>query len=155
MTNFTKIAAIALTMITLNAYADGDVTISSRTVTVPVDISSAKVVLTNKGYGTTYLVKVLVPALAGPTLMNHRNEGETAPCLATYQTNKIDDVVQGHPETINADMKIELTKSSYVDEAEKLCHVTLTETITTTIRGFDFIHARDTEMPTRDPADCQ
>jgi hypothetical protein len=154
MKSIFKTAAVALVAAaSLNSHAD--TLISSRTVTVPVDISKAKVVITNKGYGTTYLVKVLVPALAAPTLMNHRNEGESAPCLATYETDQIDDVVQGRPEVINADMKIDLRKSVYVSSDDKLCHVVLTEDISTTIRGFNFVHGRSSDLPTRDPADCE
>jgi hypothetical protein len=139
----------------LAAQAQASTLISSRVVTVPVDISTAKVVKTNKGYGTTYLVKILVPGLAGPTLMNHRNEGESAPCLATYQTDDISDVTQGRPETVNADMKIDLVKDVYVSDGDKICHVTLTENISTTIRGFTFVHTRSAEMPTRDSEDCE
>lgn len=149
----TVILATALAMIGFNAAADG--TISKRTVKIPVDISTAKVVKTNAGYGKIFLVKILVPGLAEPTLMNHRNEGESAPCLATYETDNIDDVVQGKPETVVADMDIELTKSSYVEPTDNLCHVQLTETITTKIRGFDFIHERISDLPTRDPGDCR
>ena len=134
--------------------ASAETQISSRTVTVPVDITSAKVVKTNAGYGTTFLVKILVPALAEPTLMNHRNAGESAPCLATYDTDTVDDIVQGQPETLSATVKIDLVKSAYVDAVDHLCHVLLQETLSTKIRGFEFGHSRWTDLPTRDPGDC-
>lgn len=147
--------ATLLCSLGLVAQAHASSVISSRVVTVPVDISSAKVVFTNKGYGTTYLVKILVPALAAPTLMNHRNEGESAPCLATYQTDNIDDIIQGRPETINADVKIDLVKETFISDRDGLCHVKLSENISTTIRGFTFGHSRSSELPTRHRADCE
>lgn len=145
---------ISTLVINLQAQA-AETVISSRIVNLPVDISLTKVVLTNAGYGTTYLVKVLVPALAEPTLMNHRNEGESAPCLATYETNKIEEIVQNNPEIINVDMKIDLIKLTSISDEDQLCHVFLTENITTKIRGYNFRHFRTSEMPTRAPTDCQ
>ena len=149
-----KVQIVSLCLsLCLAAQVQASTLISSRIVTVPVDISMTKVLVTNKGYGTTYLVKVLVPGLAAPTLMNHRNAGESAPCLATYQTDQIDDILQGRPEIINADMKLDLVKDAFVNNG--VCQVSLTENISTTIRGFLFVHSRSVALPSRDPADCQ
>lgn len=139
----------------LNGQANSTNIISSRTVQLPVDLSRSKIVVSNKGYGTTYLVKILVPALTGPTLMNHRNEGESAPCLATFQTNNPEDILDGNPETIIADFKIELVKSVLPDKNSKTCHVYLDENISTIVRGYTFVHNRRSELPMRSIEDCQ
>lgn len=147
------LVATVLMFAGLAAHADS-VTVSSRTVTLPVDLSAAHVRKTNAGYGQTYLVKILVPELAAETVMNHRNEGEGAPCLATYEVDTIEQLIQGRPSVEKAAFKIELVKDTYLDEA-KVCHVTLTENVTTSIRGFQFIHSRASPLPDRNEADCK
>lgn len=150
-----KLVVVGATLMSaLTAHADTYTSISTRKVVVPVDISTAKVVKTNAGYGSTYLVKILVPELAGPTLMNHRNDGESAPCLATYETDNISDVIAGKPEVVNAEMEITLEKTAYVDKKDH-CRVILTETINTNIHGYDFTHARSSDLPPRNEADCK
>ncbi len=142
-------ALLALSSLT----AQAETLISSRVVKVPVDISTNSIVYTSKGY-SVFLVKVLVPELAGPTLMNHRNEGERAPCLATYEATSVDEVVQGRPETVEAEVKIDLIKDANLG-SDNVCRVTLREDLTTVIRGFTFVHSRSTQLPDRIAADCQ
>jgi len=149
-----KTGLIAFLFVAFASTAFADTVLSTSTVQLPVDISSAKVVKTNKGYGTTYLVKVLIPALAGPTLMNHRNDGEPAPCMATYETNQISDIVQNNPETLSVPVSIQLVKSVAPSADGKTCQVLLTENVSTIIRGFHFVHSRSQQMPDRDIADC-
>jgi hypothetical protein len=152
-----KLISLLLAIATVGpatAFANS-IVVSERTVTVPVDLSKTKVVFTNQGYGSTYLVKVLIPALAAPTLLNHRNGTEGAPCMATYDVSNVDDVLQGKPETINADVKITLTKNQVISDDGKTCTVTLNEYLQTTIRGFEFVHDRTIELPSRVADDCR
>lgn len=140
----------------------GEKIISERTVKLPVELNRAKVKISNRGYGQTYLVKVLVPELADITLMNHRNEGEEAPCMATYETDSLGDIIQHAPDRIQSDFKITLTKGFYLQWADQvnkpnevICKVYLREDLETTIRGFKFIHSRTSELPDRIAADCK
>lgn len=151
MKSVTIIMAAALTICGLSAQAD--TVISSRTVKVPVDLNSSSVVFTNAGY-SSHMVKILVPALAEPTIMDHRNYGEASPCLATVDTRNIEDVLQGQPGAIEADMQITLSKTATLG-ADDLCEVELREHIETTIRGFVFTHDRYHAMPSRHADDCR
>lgn len=132
-----------------------EVIIAKKTVKLAVDLSTTGIRSSNLGYGDTYFVKILVPGLAAETLLNHRNEGESAPCLATYQTFKVEDVVQNNPTTEIHEFEIVQRKVLYPDPENKSCIVILREDVATKVRGFDFIHTRTEEMPRRHIDDCQ
>jgi hypothetical protein len=140
--------------------ASGDITtISTRTVTLPVDINEKTVLLSSADYGMP-VVKVLVPGLAKVTIMNHQNTAAGAPCLATRETNLPGDIVAGTPAVEKVKFKIVLTKQVFEQMADKegdpnVCGVTLIEHISATIRGKRFDHQRDTQMPQRPLSDCQ
>lgn len=144
----------AIVVATLSAQA-GEVIISKKTVKLAVDLSTTGIRSSNLGYGDTYFVKILVPGLAAETLLNHRNEGETAPCLATYETYKVEDVVQNNPTTELHDFEIVQKKVTYPNETDKTCDVYLIEDVATKVRGFNFIHQRQTALPSRHIDDCQ
>lgn len=153
MKQFILAAAVALAA--TMAQAQQEVIIAKKTVKLPVDLSSAGIRSSNLGYGDTYFVKILVPGLAAETMLNHRNEGEAAPCLATYQTFKVEDVVQNNPTTEIHDFEIEQKKVLYPNEAEKTCRVYLIEDVKTKVRGFDFVHHLVHELPSRHIDDCK
>jgi len=150
----TLLLAVLLLVGTTAAQAKETV-ISKKTVKLAVDLSTTGIRSSNLGYGDTYFVKILVPGLAAETLLNHRNEGESAPCLATYETFKVEDVVQGQPTTEIHDFEIVQKKVVYPSESENACYVYLVENVETTVRGFKFTHERQTELPKRTLADCQ
>lgn len=125
--------------------------ISKKTVTLPVDLSTTKLKFTDLGYSVP-LVKVIIPQMAEVTLLNHRNVGEDGPCLFTYDTFQVDDVLQDRPEVIDTEFNITLKKSFFI--SDDVCKVTLTEEIEADIRGFLFQHSLSTAMPDRVAADC-
>ncbi|MFG1482002.1 hypothetical protein ABMA79_02825 [Halobacteriovorax sp. HFRX-2_2] len=127
--------------------------LSKRTVTLPVDVSTAKLKWTNLGYGSIHFVKVIVPELAGETIMNHRNVGEDGPCLFTHDTRKLEDVVGDNPGVEDIDFEITLTKR-FSKNSEGLCNISLEEKILADIRGFKFMHILTHEMPNRVGEDC-
>lgn len=145
-------AAILLSAFTAQA---GETIISKKTVKLAVDLSTTGIRSSNLGYGDTYFVKILVPGLAAETLLNHRNEGESAPCLATYETFKVEDVVQNNPTTELHDFEIVQKKVTYPNETNKTCAVYLIEDVSTKVRGFNFVHQRTSELPSRHIDDCQ
>ena len=126
--------------------------ISEKTVTLPVDISTTKVRKTASDYSFP-VVKVLIPALADVTLLNHRNTGEGAPCMATYGTHEVDDVIQNDPRTVDVKFKLPHTKDAWL--VANVCKVRLTETVEGKIRGFVFTHSRSVDMPDRHVDDCR
>lgn len=152
---FKKILLFCSLLVGFNYAYAGSVIVHKKTIELPVDISSAKLKWTSLGYGGRFFVKIIVPDLAVDTLLNHRNEGEDGPCLFTYGTNEINDVIQDNPEIINATFDIELEKSTFLDEASGLCNVSLTESVKTEIRGFEFIHSRVEKLPSRHSDDCK
>lgn len=148
-------AAIILAATVAKAQLAGETIITKKTVKLEVDLSSTGIRSSNLGYGETFYVKILVPGLAAETLLNHRNEGETAPCLATFETFKVEDVVQNNPVKETHDFEIVQKKVFYPNEADKTCQVELVEEVSTKVRGFNFVHVRSTALPTRHIDDCQ
>lgn len=151
-----KTLILAATLIMgLTAHAQKEVIISKKNVKLEVDLSTAGIRSSNAGYGDTFFVKILVPGLAEQTVLNHRNEGEAAPCLATYDTYNIEDVVQGNPSKEIHDFEIVQKKVLYPNAAGKTCVVYLVEKVETTVRGFRFLHERSSGLPKRHIDDCQ
>jgi len=147
-----KILSLAIILLSVNTFAQ--TVISEKTVTLNVDISTARVKLSKAGYSVP-LVKVLVPDLADVTLLNHRNEGEEAPCLATYDAFVAEDVIQNNPAIEKANFTIKLSKITTPNAEQGTCQVKLLEEVNGIIRGFQFIHSRSFLMPERNIADCR
>ena len=152
----TYFISFAIVLAATNAFAELNKSrvISERTVAIDVDISTAKVRLSRAGYSTE-VVKVLIPALADVTLLDHRNEGESAPCLATNATDNPADVVQNNPSVESIQMKITLTKFPTINSTTQLCDIILSESIETKIRGFSFDHFRSLVIASRSIDDCR
>lgn len=139
-------------LLSLEVFADS--IISERVVSLPVNISSERVKLSRRGYSTD-LVKILVPELADVTIANHRNTGESAPCLANYEAYSTDEIIQNRPEIIITPFTITLTKKTVIDEQKKICKVSLKESVVGFVRGFKFVHDRIMTMPDRHMDDCR
>lgn len=136
-------------------FAQGaEVLISERTVELNVDISSAKLKWSQADYSSP-VVKVLVPDLADVTILDHRNTGEGAPCMATYQALSPEEVIQNNPSVEVIPMTITLDKLLTPDLTNGLCHVALRESIIGEIRGFRFEHHKSMEIGTRHIDDCR
>ncbi len=148
------LVSILLVQASASAELDKSTIISERAVTVNVDISKVKVRLSRSGYANP-VVKILVPDLADVTLLNHRNSGEAAPCLATFDTMFPEAVVQNNPTIESVQMNITLEKLPTINSKTQVCDITLTESIRTNIRGFSFVHERRDVIASRDIADCR
>ena len=147
-----KIMTLAIILLSVNTYAQ--TVVSEKTVTLNVDISTARVKLSKAGYSVA-MVKVLVPDLADVTLLNHRNEGEDAPCLATNDAFVAEDVIQNNPAIEKANFTVKLTKITTPNTEQGTCQVKLLEEVNGVIRGFQFFHSRSFLMPERNVADCR
>lgn len=146
--------SMTIMMLTTAAQAGGIVLLSEKTVPLTVDISTTKVKLSVADYSSP-VVKVLVPDLADVTVLDHRNTGEGAPCMATYDTLEPMDVIQDNPSIEEIPMTIKLEKIVSEDFSNNVCHVTLSETITSNIRGFEFNHYKSHYIGTRHIDDCK
>lgn len=155
MKKLNMLLALGLSLCAMTATAGVEEIISTKTVNLPVDLSTAGIRLSNRGYGERFFVKILVPQLADNTLMNHRNEGESAPCVATFQTGEVEDVVKGKPETLTVPFTIEVKRVVYANPNTNQCSIALHEDVSAEVRGYKFVHHRQIQLPERGMEDCR
>lgn len=129
------------------------VTLHKKKVTLPVDISTTRLLMSNAGYGDSYILKVIIPELADVTFLNHRNPQAGGPCMATYETIDPEAVLQGNPAIENVQFEITLDKDVWDDG--NVCQVWMRETVVGKIRGFNFQHSVTQQMPNRSKEDCR
>ena len=143
-------------LVSASAHAQSKtVELSKKDVILSVDISTTKLKRSSSGYSTA-LLKVLVPELADVTILDHRNAGEPAPCLATYDAYSPEDVIQGRPDVEKIKFTITLQKIATLShDPTQTCSVTLNELVEGTIRGFKFIHERSLVVGNRNVDDCR
>ncbi len=129
--------------------------VSDRTSTVSVPLNAKTVKCSSADY-SAMMLKVLVPDLAGLTVLNHRNTNEGAPCVAAGVCS-----VKLGPKTILEagegvdQIKVRVVLRKQTSIQGEVCHVSLVETVATTIRGVPFFHERVQEVPQRTAADCR
>lgn len=137
---------------TLNAQAATE--ISRREVVLPVEISAANVKWSRADY-VMPTTKVLVPELAAETVLDHRNRGEGAPCLAAPWDRRPEDVVQNRPGTEEVNFTIVLEKEVVPNRENNSCAVFLLEKVDAEIRGVPFQHLRQKFLGDRHIDDCR
>ena len=123
---------------------------------LPVDLNTSTVKCSAKGYGMPEL-KVLVPALAKVTVLNHRNDGEGAPCITAGEcTNDLnpEKILSGGSGQQTIPVGIRVIQELTTDQETQTCHVTLKEEILSEINGVTFKHLRTQDLGNRDIADC-
>jgi hypothetical protein len=146
-----KTLLILVTLITsLSASA---VTLHQHKVTLPVDISTTRLLRSNAGYGENYILKVIIPELADVTFLNHRNPLAGGPCMATYEAFEPSEIIQNNPSVEQVEFEVTLDKETSVDG--NICHVTMSESVVGKIRGFTFQHMVFQKMPDRSVEDCR
>jgi hypothetical protein len=146
-----KTLFLALTLITSSAFAD--TVLHQKKVTLPVTISDDTVILSNLGY-SNYMVKIIVPALADVTFLNHRNPRATGPCLSTRETMETSDIIQNNPGNEKIDFQITLSKNTRLTD-KNTCSVTMIERVEARVRGRQFIHEVRSPLPERNAEDCR
>ncbi|HEX4047202.1 MAG TPA: hypothetical protein VH309_05185 [Elusimicrobiota bacterium] len=129
--------------------------IRDETTVVKVDLNPQTVKCSAADYSGPML-KVLVPALADLTVLNHRNTREGAPCLAAGRCGE-----GVGPETIlksgdgSDEVPVRVVLKKLADVEGDVCHVSLVETVTANIRGAAFFHERRQAVADRTAADCR
>lgn len=129
--------------------------VRDQTTNVNVDLNSKTVKCSSADYSARML-KVLVPGLADLTILNHRNTAEGAPCVAAGRCGPDlgpDTILKAGDGVEQVPVRVVLQKVTALDGA--VCHVTLVETVTTTIRGLPFFHERRQEVADRAAGDCR
>ena len=143
-------------LVSVTAHAqEKTVELSKRNVVLNVDISETKVKLSRAGYGSPTL-KILVPDLADVTILDHRNIGEGAPCLATYDANSPERIIQKRPAIEQVKFTVTLQKKATIIPGETpTCEITLNESVEGMVRGFQFMHFRSILVGNRNVDDCR
>lgn len=133
---------------------EGGTVVRDQTTTVSTALNARTVKCSAADYSGPML-KVLVPGLADLTILNHRNTREGAPCVAAGRCGALgpQDVLKAGEGVESIPVRVVLRKLTAVDG--EVCHVTLVETVTTTIRGLAFFHERRQEVADRAAADCR
>ena len=128
--------------------------ISDRTTTVSADLNAKTVKCSAADYSGPML-KVLVPGLADLTVLNHRNTREGAPCVAAGRCGPIgpQDILKSGEGVDQIKIRVVLRKETAIEG--EVCHVSLIESVATTIRGVEFRHERVQEVAERAAADCR
>lgn len=131
----------------------GERVVSARNVVIYTEINSQSLKFSRADYSSP-VVKILVPGLADETLLNHRNSREGAPCLAAYDAPNPESVIGNRTGVEKVIYNIQLKKNFTLD-SNNICHLTLTENIKATIRGYVFEHGRTIALPDRVAEDCR
>lgn len=144
---------ILLTSLIVSAAQAESKILHQKKVLLPVNVSSAQLLLSNAGYGQIEILKIIVPELADVTFLNHRNPTAGGPCLATYDSYDPEDVIQGRPGIEKVLFTVKLTKETYA--SRDTCFVSMTESVEGMVRGYKFTHTVHQEMPARKLEDCR
>ncbi len=125
-----------------------------ETTSVLVELNDKTVKCSRADYSEPML-KVLIPALAELTVLNHRNTREGAPCVSAGPCGAMgpQDILKEGSGAERVPIRVVLRKTVELDG--EVCRVSLIETVTTVIRGVPFVHERGHALAERDPADCR
>jgi hypothetical protein len=104
---------------------------------VPLNVTKYKETLL--GYGTL-TGKILIPELAEQSLLNHRNDGEEAPCLSGPSKGMkpiaIDNTLL--PEIVPVEIKV--LNEFHINQEKRICKVILIESVEAEVQGVRFRH---------------
>lgn len=128
--------------------------VRDQTTVARVDLNSKTVKCSAADYSRP-LLKVLVPALAELTVLNHRNTREGAPCIAAGPCGEIgpQDILRRGDGVDEVPIRVVLKKVAELDGG--VCRVSLLETVTAVIRGVPFTHERWQAVADREAPDCR
>ena len=137
----------------------------SKTIEMTVALNEDSVLCSKADYGALFL-KILIPDLAKHTLLNHRNLGAAAPCVAAglcTDDNNPSKIIDVNNPTEKIVVKIDVYRAEYAESTggfmpgepiKQICAVTLIERVETTIRGRKFTHERLNDLDRRYLSDC-
>lgn len=133
--------------------------ISTSTHRLNLSLNEQTVLCSEVGYGSAFL-KILIPQLADITIMDHRNEGADAPCVAAGNCaprGSLDpkDILDPRNPKETVDVTVTLTKRAVLDPKQLRCTVELVENIDLDVRGVHFTHERGALIGERNVKDCR
>lgn len=130
--------------------------LKDTTTIVAVDINPKTVFCTDRGYSNIQL-KVSLPDLDWLAHFDHRVVGERLPCItggACSDALQPGNIIDLNEPIVLAPVRVVLTQTLTVDDASNACTQTLSEEITSLIRGRTFKHFRAGEPTPIDMAKC-
>ena len=150
---------LGLALFTSTAAAEvvyNETVVHETTTVVEVDLNAATVLCSSADYGALFL-KILIPELAGLTLLDHQNTGAGAPCVASGACgpgNQPQDILDPNKPTENVSIKVTAVRNDEADTVAKTCNTSLTERVHVDIRGHIFTHERWATLGERPFSDC-
>lgn len=162
MLHFTRTSITCLALVTGTLSTAGatpvfnETVIHDTTTSVEVDLTAATVLCSSADYGALFL-KILIPELAGLTLLDHQNLGAGAPCVSAgaCQPGRMpEDIIDAATPTEVVDINVKAVRIDEADADAQTCTTHLSERVHVTIRGFQFSHERMAPLGSRSYADC-
>ena len=150
---------VGLALLTSTASAEivyNETVVHETTTVVEVDLNGATVLCSSADYGALFL-KILIPELAGMTLLDHQNTGAGAPCVAAgacQPGNQPSDIIDTAKPTEIVDIHVKAIRVDEVDTMAQTCETYLKETVDVNIRGKAFTHERFAQLGPRAVSDC-
>lgn len=129
--------------------------VHQTTTNVEISLTEETVICSSADYGALFL-KILIPELAGLTLLDHQNLGAGAPCVAAgmcFGENVPDSILNDSP-TEEVEIAVTATRNNFINHKEQTCTVSLTEDVNILIRGVEFTHTRYASLGSRIYQDC-
>ncbi|HEY4057299.1 MAG TPA: hypothetical protein VGM39_11860 [Kofleriaceae bacterium] len=130
--------------------------VHDTTTHVSLALNEQTVLCSSADYSGLFL-KVLIPQLAGLTLLDHQNLGAGAPCVAAGQCEPgqmPQDIIDASNPTQGVDVNVKAVRQDVADADAQTCTTTLIERVHVSIRGFEFVHERTAPLGSRAFSDC-
>jgi MYXO-CTERM domain-containing protein len=151
--------SLVLIALTSAAYAEPvvhETVVHQTTTPVQLKLDASTVLCSSADYGATFL-KVLIPDLAGHTLLDHQNTGAGAPCVAAgpcQPGHMPSDIIDPKSATEAVVVSVKAVRVDESDAEAQTCTTSLKEQVNVTIRGVAFKHERFSALGERPFSDC-
>jgi hypothetical protein len=154
-----RATSIALLLFASTAAAEvttHETVVHKKTKSVDLKLDANTVLCSAADYGALHL-KVLIPALANLTLLDHQNLGAGAPCVAAGPCapgNMPSDILDPKTPVEKVSLTVREVRIDNADSVAQTCTTSLREEVAVTIRGKAFKHTRFSELGERPFSDC-
>lgn len=132
--------------------------VHETTTSVELLLTPETVICSHADYSASFL-KVLIPQLAGITLLDHQNTDAGAPCVAAGECEPFgdhapDDILDPADTSETVDIRVRAKRVDDIDHEAQTCTTSLRERVDLEIRGVRFAHERWAPLGTRPYGDC-
>lgn len=132
--------------------------VHETTTSVDLLLTPETVICSHADYSANFL-KVLIPQLAGITLLDHQNTDAGAPCVAAgecapFGDHAPDDILDEADTSETVGIRVRATRLEEIDHDAQTCTTSLRERVDLEIRGVRFAHERYAPLGSRPYGDC-